>query len=70
MIDRIRSEPALVYGAVQAILGLVLAFGLDLSNEQTASIMVVTAAILAFIVRASVVPTVKLEKSDEGEVPA
>ena len=56
MIERIRNEPVLVTGAVQALLGLLLAFGLDLTNEQTASIMVATAALLAFVARSKVTP--------------
>lgn len=60
MLERVRNEPVLVTGAVQAILGLLLAFGLDLSNEQTASIMVATAAALAFVARSKVTPTESL----------
>jgi ABC-type amino acid transport system permease subunit len=56
-IERVRNEPVLVQGFVQAVLGLLLAFGLDLSNEQTGSIMVLTAALLAFVARGKVVPT-------------
>jgi hypothetical protein len=67
MIDRIKNEPALVYGAVQAIIGLVLAFGIDLSNEQTGAIMVATAAILAFVVRAAVVPVRKVNPATPVE---
>jgi hypothetical protein len=57
MLERIRNEPALVAGAVQAVLGLALAFGVDLSNEQVGAILAGTAAALAFIVRAKVTPT-------------
>lgn len=57
MNERIRREPALVVGLVQAILALVVAFGLDLSGEQTAAILAVTAAVLAFVVRSQVTPT-------------
>jgi hypothetical protein len=57
MIDRIRNEPALVAGLVQAVLGLLLAFGLELSIEQVGAIMAVTAAVLAFVVRSVVTPT-------------
>jgi len=56
LIERVRNEPVLVTGFVQAVLGLLLAFGLDLSNEQTASIMVATAAVLAFVARRKVTP--------------
>lgn len=56
MIDRIKNEPAVVLGLVQAIIALVVAFGLDLTGEQTASILAVTAAVLAFVVRQRVTP--------------
>lgn len=57
MIDRIKNEPAVVMGLVQAVLGLFLAFGLNVSNEQVGAIMAVTAAVLAFVVRSQVTPT-------------
>ena len=49
-------EPALVLGAVQAVLALVVAFGLDLSAEQVAGILAVSAAALAIVVRIKVTP--------------
>lgn len=68
IVERVKNEPALLSGAIQAVLGLLLAFGVDLSNEQTGAIMVVTAAILAFITRAAVVPVNRLEGPDDGYV--
>lgn len=59
MLNRIRTEPALVSGLVQTVLALVVAFGLDLSNEQTAAILAVTAAVLALVVRSKVTPVDK-----------
>lgn len=56
MLARIRNEPALVIGAVQAILALVIAFGFDLSNEQVGAILAVTAALLALVTRSRVTP--------------
>lgn len=56
MLDRIRNEPALVSGFVQTVLALVVAFGLNLSTEQTAAILAVTAAGLALLVRSKVTP--------------
>jgi len=56
LLDRIQNEPVLVTAFVQAVLGLLLAFGLDLSNEQVGSIMALTAAGLAFIARSKVTP--------------
>jgi hypothetical protein len=57
MLDRIKSEPAVVAGIVQAVLALVVAFGLDLTTEQVAAILGVTAAVLALVVRSQVTPT-------------
>lgn len=49
-------EPALIIGAVQAILALVVAFGLRLTTEQTGAILAATAAILAVVTRSQVTP--------------
>lgn len=49
-------EPALIIGAVQAILALALAFGLRLSVEQTGAILAATAAVLAVVTRSQVSP--------------
>jgi hypothetical protein len=56
----IKNEPVLIQSLVQAILGLFLAFGVNISNEQTGSIMAVVAVILAIIARMFTVPTNKL----------
>lgn len=50
-------EPVMVYGLVQTILALILAFGVDLSTQQTGAILAVTAAVLALITRSKVTPT-------------
>jgi hypothetical protein len=50
-------EPALIAGFVQAVLALAVAFGLDLTPEQTGAILAVTAATCALVVRARVTPT-------------
>lgn len=52
----IRNEPVLIQSLVQAILGLFLAFGVDLSNEQVGSIMAVVAVLLAIVTRMFVTP--------------
>ena len=57
----VKNEPVLIQSLVQAILGLFLAFGVDLSNEQTGSIMAVVAVILAIVARMFVTPTNKIE---------
>ena len=52
-------EPAVILGAVQAILALSLSFGLSLSSGQVGAIMATAAAVLAVIVRQQVSPTPK-----------
>jgi hypothetical protein len=49
-------EPAVILGAIQAILGLGLSFGLHLSAENIGAIMAAAAAILALVVRQQVTP--------------
>ena len=68
MIDRIRNEPALVAGLIQAALGLAVAFGLDLTAEQTAGILAATGAALALFVRSSVTPTPSQPPDEQGAV--
>ena len=57
IIERLRTEPALVAGVVQALLALLLAFGVPLSDEQVGAIIAVSAAVLAIVVRQRVTPT-------------
>lgn len=52
-----KREPALFYGLVNTVLALVLAFGVDLSTEQTGAILAVTSAVLALVTRRAVTPT-------------
>lgn len=59
-MERIKNEPALVAGLVQAVLALAVAFGLDLSPEQIGAILGATAAVLALVVRSKVVPSRKV----------
>ena len=49
-------EPALILGAIGAIITLVTAFGLDLNGEQVAGINAGAVAILSVIVRQKVTP--------------
>ena len=49
-------EPALILGAINAIIALVSAFGLDLTAEQVAGINVAVVAICSLIVRQKVTP--------------
>lgn len=53
-----RNEPAAWAGAIQTILGALVALGLlDLTGEQTGAIMAAVAAVLALVVRSRVTPT-------------
>ena len=56
LIARIRREPALVVGFVSALIGLLLAFGVDLTKEQTGAITALVVAGLAFVTRSRVSP--------------
>lgn len=70
MLNRIRTEPALVTGLISALIAVGVAFGLDLTGEQTGAIMAGVAAIMAFVVRSQVTPTSKVaaEDTDTGVV--
>lgn len=50
-------EPALIIGAIQALLALVVAFGLDLTAEQTGAILALSAALLSVWTRSNVSPS-------------
>lgn len=50
-------EPALIVGAVQAVLALAVAFGVDLTPQQVGMILAATAAVLAVVTRQRVTPT-------------
>lgn len=58
MLNKIRTEPVLVTVLVQALIALVVSFGLHLTGEQIAAIMATTGAVLGFFARRSVTPTV------------
>lgn len=57
ILESIKGEPALVAGFLQALLGLLLAFGVPLTDEQVGAILALSAAVLAFAVRSRVTPT-------------
>ena len=65
--DLVKNEPVLLQSLVQAVLGLFLAFGIDLSHEQVGSIMAVTAIVLAVIARMFVTPDNKLNDTTPTE---
>lgn len=68
MLNRIKAEPALVGGFVQAVLSLLIAFGLKLSDVQTAAILAATAAGLALVVRSKVTPSPAPGADERGAI--
>ena len=56
LAQRLNEEPALFYGFVGAVIVLGVVFGLNISDEQTAAILAVTAIILAVLTRQRVTP--------------
>lgn len=65
MLNRIKNEPALVIGLVLALIGIVSAFGLSISDDQKAAIVSLIGAVLALfgagVTRSKVAP---LRRSD------
>lgn len=60
IVRKIREEPALLVGFVSAVLILLTAFGVPLTEGQQGAIIGVVIAIGAIIVRQSVTPNVKV----------
>jgi hypothetical protein len=56
MLQRIKEEPALVLGLLQAVVALVIAFGLRLTEEQIGAIVAFSALALALVTRQAVTP--------------
>lgn len=71
IVDIAKNEPALVVGAVVALLGVLAAFGLAITNEQSGAIVAAVGALLALlgakVTRGKVTPTRKLTPApDDG----
>lgn len=49
-------EPAMVLALVQAVIALIVAFGLSLAADQIGAILAVTAVLLGLITRSQVSP--------------
>ena len=64
----LRDEPVLLTGLVQTVLGLLLAFGVTLTQEQVGSIMAVAAMVVAIGIRMVVTPNSHVPDSG-AEVP-
>lgn len=52
LLNLVKTEPALFTSAVQALLGIIAASGIDFTADQTAGILAVTAALLAAVTAA------------------
>lgn len=64
------TEPALIIGALTAIIDLAVAFGAPIDPGQKATILAAVSAgiavVGAFVVRANVTPTAQLNRSTRG----
>ena len=64
-------EPALILGAVNALIAVAVGFGLNITPEQVGLINAAVAAVLSVIVRAQVTPAAEVaERVRDGEVLA
>lgn len=58
----LKMEPAVIVSLVSAVIALAVSFGLELTAEQTGSIMAVVVIVAGLITRQAVTPTAKLEE--------
>jgi hypothetical protein len=70
LLAKIRTEPALLSGALAAVLALAAAFGFKLSADQVGALMAVVTAGLGFVVRSQVTPVVNLPVVAAPVIPA
>ena len=70
LITRIQQEPVMLQGIVQAILGLAVSFGTNLSTQQIAGILALSASILSFVTRSQVTPLTSPKAGDGGPLAA
>ena len=52
-----KTEPAVITALVAAVLGLAAAFGLPLTQEQTAAVMAVVTILVGLVTRSRVSPS-------------
>ena len=64
MWQKIKGEPVLFQGLIQALLALLIAFGLKLDVKETGAILALTAAVLSFATRQVVTPTANPKDSN------
>lgn len=66
MLNRIKAEPVLITGLVRAVILCLTAFGLRLSADQVAAVMLVTEAVLSLVTRQQVAPSGTPAKNETG----
>jgi hypothetical protein len=59
ILDKLNDEPVLFYQFIQAVITLIVAFGLKLTPEQIGAILLVTGAFLSIVTRGKVTPAAK-----------
>ena len=59
--DRIRTEPVIVSTLVRAVIMVAAAWGVGLTAEQIAAVLLLTEAVLALLVRHAVTPSIDAE---------
>lgn len=64
---KLNTEPVALAGAVRAILAVLVAYGLDLSAEQVATVVVAVEVVTALFVRRRVVPTSTITEVNSPE---
>jgi hypothetical protein len=64
LLTRIQQEPVMLQGIVQAALGLAVSFGTNLSSQQIAGILLLSASILSFVTRSQVTPITSPKAND------
>ncbi len=65
IIQRIREEPVLVKTTAAAVIGLLIAFGIPITAEQSAAVIGLLVIVTALIVRHDVTPVKKLRRQQE-----
>ncbi|WP_181312454.1 hypothetical protein [Nocardioides campestrisoli] len=70
IFQRITREPALITGAVRAVLYSAVLFGLPLTDEQSAGLLLALEAVLVLVTRAVVTPSSEVvAQAKPGELP-
>jgi len=71
IIDGAKAEPVATQGLIQAILALLIGFGvISWTSEQTGLALALTAAILTFLARRRVSPTARMPAEPPADTTA